>query len=163
MLSAVYMGYSEGIAPLFSYNYGAGDVGNLQKIYRIALKTMGILSVITFAMLLILAVPLASLFAAGNADVLDLGVRGVYVFSVSMLFMGYNIFASAMFTALNDGKTSAILSLLRTTLFLLIPLSVLPWLFSTDGVWASLAMEETLAIVLTVHYLKKKKTVFHYA
>ncbi|TQS80747.1 MAG: hypothetical protein A3Q59_06305 [Methanomethylophilus alvi] len=163
LLSAVYMGYSEGIAPLFSYNYGAGDVGNLQKIYRIALKTMGILSVITFAMLLILAVPLASLFAAENADVLDLGVRGVYVFSVSMLFMGYNIFASAMFTALNDGKTSAILSLLRTTLFLLIPLSVLPWLFSTDGVWASLAMEETLAIVLTVHYFKKKKTVFHYA
>lgn len=163
LLSAAYMGYSEGIAPLFSYNYGAGDSGNLRKLYRISLKTMGIMSVIAFALLLILAVPLASLFAAGNGDVLDLGVRGVYIFSVSMLFMGYNIFASAMFTALNDGKMSAILSLLRTTLFLAVPLAVLPWVFGTDGVWASLALEEALAVVLTVYYLKKKKTVFRYA
>lgn len=163
LLSAVYMGYLEGIAPVISYNYGAGERTKLQQLYRAALKTIGVLSVLTFAASFPAARPLAALYARESAHVMAMSVEGIRIFAGAFLLMGFNMFASSMFTALNDGKTSAILSLLRTLVFLIIPLLILPRFWGVDGVWLSLPAAEVLAIAVSIYYFRTKRTVYHYA
>lgn len=163
LLSAVYMGYLEGIAPVISYNYGAQEEDKLKQIYRSALKTVGLLSVLTFAASFPAASPLARIYASNAPHVMSLAVDGIRLFSASFLLMGFNMFASSMFTAFNDGKTSAILSLLRTLVFLIIPLMILPNIIGIDGVWLSMPAAEVMALAVSIYYFKKKKAVYHYA
>ncbi len=162
MLSAVYMGYLEGIAPVISYNYGAQEHGKLKQLYRAALRTIGLLSVLTFLLSFPAAKPLALIYAADSPHVMALAVRGIWIFAAAFLIMGFNMFASSMFTAFNDGKTSAILSLLRTLVFLIIPLLILPRIWGVDGVWLSLPTAELLAVGVSIYYFKTKKGVYHY-
>lgn len=145
ILSATYTGYIQRIAPVISFHYGSENYTELNKLYRIALKTI------------------ALLFAEGAKSVLDMAVRGTFIFAGAFLLMGFNLFASGFFTALNDGKTSAILSLFRTLIFLIIPLLVFPAVFGVDGVWISMPKAEVLSILLSVFYFKKMKSKYHYA
>lgn len=62
------------------------------------------------------------------------------------------MFASGWFTALNDGKTSAILSFCRTILFMVIPVLVLPQIFEMDGVWLSISAGEMLSLAMSIYY-----------
>ena len=163
ILSATYMGYLKGIAPVISYNYGAGEVGKLRRLYRAALKTIGLLSILTFLLSFPAARPLALIYAADSPHVLTMAVEGIRIFAAAFLLMGFNMFASSMFTAFNDGKTSAILSLLRTLVFLIIPLLILPRFWGVNGVWLSLPAAELLAIVVSIYYFRTKRTVYHYA
>ena len=163
ILSATYAGYIQGIAPVISFHYGSENYTELNKLYRIALKTIAVMSVITFLITFLLARPIALLFAEGVKSVLDMAVRGIFIFAGAFLLMGFNLFASGFFTALNDGKTSAILSLFRTLIFLIIPLLVFPAVFGVDGVGISMPTAEVLSILLSVFYFKKMKSKYHYA
>lgn len=163
ILSAVYMGYLEGIAPVISYNHGAGRSDRLKVIFRAALKTIAVMSVLTFAAAFPAAEPLARVYASGSPHVMRLAVDGIRLFAAAFLLMGFNMFASSMFTALNDGVTSAILSFLRSLVFLLIPLLLLPRLWGVNGVWLSMPAAEALAILVSVWYFRAKRTVYHYA
>ena len=163
ILSAGYAGYIQGIAPVISYHFGAENDAELKKLYCVALKTIAAMSVLTFAASFPLAKPIALLFADGSETVVSMAVRGMFIFAASFLLMGFNLFASGFFTALNDGKTSAILSLFRTLIFLMIPLLILPRLFGTNGVWISITTAEVLSIFLSVYYFKRMKGQYYYA
>ena len=163
ILSASYGGYIYGISPVVSYHYGAANYDELRKLYRVALKTIAVMSVITFILAFPLAKPIARLFANGSAAVTEMSVRGMFIFAAAFLLMGFNLFASGFFTALNDGKTSAILSLFRTLIFLMIPLLILPGLLGVDGVWLSMPAAEALSILLSVYYFRHFKSKYHYA
>ncbi len=163
ILSAVYMGYMEGIAPVISYNYGAGADAKLKQIYRAALRTIAVMSALTFASSFPLAKPLALIYSKDAPHVQALAIAGIRGFAPAFLLMGINMFASSMFTAFNDGKTSAILSLLRSLVFLIIPLLILPRIWGVGGVWASLPLAELLALAVSVYYFRTKKNVYHYA
>lgn len=80
--------------------------------------------------------------------------------AVSFILMAYNVFSSGWFTALNDGKTSAILSFCRTILFMVVPVLVLPRLFGVDGVWLSLSVGEGLSLLMTIYYFVKYRKVW---
>ena len=136
ILSAGYAGYVQGIAPVVSYHFGAENFSELKRLTRAALKTVAGMSLLTFAIAFALARPIALLFAKNSAPVTEMAVRGTYIFAAAFLLMGFNLFASGFFTALNDGKTSAILSLFRTLIFLILPLLILPRLWGVDGVWS---------------------------
>ena len=163
ILSASYGGYIYGISPVVSYHYGAANYDELRKLYRVALKTIAVMSVITFILAFPLAKPIARLFADGSAAVTEMSVRGIFIFAAAFLMMGFNLFASGFFTALNDGKTSAILSLFRTLIFLMLPLLILPELLGVDGVWLSMPAAEVLSILLSVYYFRHFKSKYHYA
>lgn len=134
ILSAGYAGYVQGIAPVVSYHFGAENLSELKHFTRAALKTVAGMSLLTFAITFPLARPIALLFAENSAPVTEMAVRGTYIFAAAFLLMGFNLFASGFFTALNDGKTSAILSLFRTLISLILPLLILPRLWGVDGV-----------------------------
>lgn len=136
ILSAGYAGYVQGIAPVVSYHFGAENLSELKHFTRAALKTVAGMSLLTFAIAFALARPIALLFAKNSAPVTEMAVRGTYIFAAAFLLMGFNLFASGFFTALNDGKTSAILSLFRTLISLILPLLILPRLWGVDGVWS---------------------------
>ena len=163
ILSASYAGYVQGIAPVVSYHYGAGNDTELKKLYRVALKTIAVMSVLTFAASFPLAKPIAHLFADGSETVVSMAIRGMFIFAAAFLLMGFNLFASGFFTALNDGRTSAILSLFRTLIFLILPLLTLPGLLGADGVWISMPVAEVLSILLSVFYFRRLKGKYHYA
>lgn len=161
--SASYVGYIEGIAPITSFYYGAGNTLELQTLFRAALKTIAIMSAVTFAISFPLAKPIALLFADGSQAVISMAVRGTFIFAAAFLLMGFNLFASGFFTALNNGKISATIFLFRTLIFLIIPLLTLPTLLGVNGVWLSIPIAEILSILLSAFFLKKYKSKYHYA
>lgn len=162
LLVSINLGYSMGVAPLISYNYGAQNHEKLKKLFRMSMVLLTAFSVLVTAGAMLFPGPLASIFAKPGTDVFRFAVTGLTIYSVSYLFKGYNIFSSAMFTAFSDGKTSAILSFLRTFLFLVACTLGMTALFGADGVWLAAPAAELLALAVTVFCFIKYRRVYHY-
>lgn len=162
IFSAAYIGYSIGSAPLVSYHYGAGNHAELRGLLRKSLVMTGVCAVLMVGMAQALATPLARLFVGYDGRLLDLTVSGFRIFGLSFLFMGFAIFGSGFFTALNDGLTSALISFLRTLVFQTAAVLLLPLLWGIDGVWVSVVVAEAAALVLTVAFLAGKRKKYHY-
>lgn len=162
IFSAVFVGYSVGTAPVIGYHNGAGNHAELWGILK---KSMVILAISGLAMLAAaewLAAPLSRIFVGYSPDLSDMTAHGFTIFAVSFPFMGYAIFASGFFTALNDGVTSAIISFLRTLVFQLGAVLLLPMLWKLDGIWWSVVVAEVMAVVFSVIFLIAKRKRFHY-
>ena len=162
IFSAVFVGYSVGTAPVIGYHNGAGNHAELRGILK---KSMVILAISGLAMLAAaewLAAPLSRIFVGYSRSLMDMTVHGFTIFAVSFPFMGYAIFASGFFTALNDGVTSAIISFLRTLVFQLGAVLLLPMIWKLDGIWWSVVVAEVMAVVFSVIFLIAKRKRFHY-
>ncbi len=162
IFSAVFVGYSVGTAPVIGYHNGAGNHAELRGILK---KSMVILAISGLAMLAAaewLAAPLSRIFVGYSRSLMDMTVHGFTIFAVSFPFMGYAIFASGFFTALNDGVTSAIISFLRTLVFQLGAVLLLPMLWKLDGIWWSVVVAEVMAVVFSVIFLIAKRKRFRY-
>lgn len=150
VMTAVFMGYSNGVAPIFSYKYGADDKKQIQKLFKISVLFILGLSVIVFLLAFVVARPIAMIFAANNPYVLQLAVHGFYLFSISFLFTGLNIFASALFTAFSNGLVSGILSFMRTFVLLVAALIALPAWIGADGIWLAVPLAEGIAVTFSI-------------
>jgi len=92
-----------------------------------------------------------------------MALRGFVIYSFSFLFAGISIFGSSFFTALNNGLVSAVISFLRTLVFQVAAVLILPLFWKLDGIWASMVVAELLASVITVLFLVGKRKQYHYA
>ena len=149
VFAAVFIGYSQGCAPIVSYHFGAGNKDELKNLLR---RSVTIIAVAGIAMLVsseLLAEPLAKIFVGYDAGLLELTTHGMKLYSVSFLLAGFNIFGSAFFTALNNGAVSAAISFLRTLLFQIVSILVLPLIIGVDGIWLAVVAAETMALVCT--------------
>lgn len=162
LMIAIFMGYATGVSPIISYNYGKKDNSRLKKIYSISLKSIGIFSGIVFIVGQLIAGQLVSFFSPVGTHVYDLAVHGFRLFSISFLFMGISIYGSAMFTAYSDGKTSAIISAMRTFVFVIISVIILTVILGLNGVWLSLPAAEFLGMIMTLYYFRKYKNKYGY-
>lgn len=160
--TALYFGYAIGVAPVISYKYGAKDIKGLQNILKISFRFTAIVSVIVIIFSLLFGEFAISIFISRTSQTFEMAVHGLKLFSIAYLFMGINVFMSSMFTALSNGKVSAILSLTRTLVFLVGSLVILPYLFDLNGVWLAVPLAELLACGLSVHYYKKGKKTYAY-
>ena len=163
LILAVFIGYATGIAPLFSYNYGRDRTDRLKQLHKTSLIFISAFSVIVVALGQLFAGRLVLFFAGSNQNVYDLAVHGFRLFGFAFLFSGISIYGSAMFTALSNGKVSAILSLLRTFVFIVIAAIALPMILGLDGVWLSFTVAECLGMLVTAYYFHKMKAKYHYA
>ena len=159
---ALFIGYSIGVAPVVGYHYGALNHGELRGILRKSLVIISIISVGMLGAALFLASPLAKLFVNYDPALLELTVRGFYIFSFSFLFAGFAIFASCFFTALNDGLTSAVISFLRTLIFQIAAVMLLPLVLGIDGIWLSVVIAEIMAVAVGVVFLIGKRKKYKY-
>lgn len=155
LFNAVYRGYATGIAPVISYNYGAANQDRLKKIHQISTRMIIAASVALTAVCFIFAPVMVRFFAGKNQGVYEMALHGFRIFATSCLLVGINVYASALFTALNDEKTSAILSFCRAVVFLVIPILVLPPLIELDGVWMAIPVGEVLSILMSGYYFRK--------
>lgn len=162
LMTSLFIGFSSGIAPVISYNYGRQNHGQLQNVFRISMRTIAVFSVLIYALSWMLASAIIQVFAPVGSALFELTRHGFHLFSVSFLFTGFNIFASAMFTAFSNGKVSAILSLMRTFVFLIVCLMVLPLFLDVDGVWLAVPVAELLALAVSVYYVVTLRQTYHY-
>ena len=145
---AVFIGYSNGIGPVFSYHYGARDHGELRNLLKRSLMIIGILSVTMLVFSEVLAHPFSYMFLHDAGQLLTDAVHAFRIFSVAYLFTGIAIFSSSFFTALNNGQVSALISFLRTFVFELGAVLLLPILLGIDGIWCSVVFAELMAAVV---------------
>lgn len=153
IFTSTFIGYSVGVSPIIGYNYGAQNKAELKNVLRKSLIIIAIASVVMCGLSMGLSIPLSQLFVGGNAQTLQLTQRAFLIYSFMFLPLGFNIFSSAFFTALNNGLVSAILSFMRLLVFQVLCIMTLPLLWGTDGVWASNVFAELIAIILTVSFL----------
>lgn len=150
---AMFLGYAMGSAPIVSYHYGAGNHSELKNIFRKSLVVLGVTSVFLVALSELGAQPLVSIFANGDAELLTMTTRGFRLYALSFLVMGFNVWGSSFFTALNNGVVSAVISFLRTFAFQIAAVMLLPIFFGIDGVWLSIVAAELLSLIATAVFL----------
>ena len=160
--TSLYTGYSYGVAPMISYYYGAQDHAKLKKLIAMSLKIIGSIALVTLAVSLLATRPLVSVFARPENPVYALAVTGNRICSAALIFIGFNVFASGMFTALSNGRTSAILAFSRSFVFMVIAMLILPALLGVTGVWLATPAAELAAICLSGAMFAKYKSVYHY-
>lgn len=163
LMTAVFMGFSSGIAPVVSFNYGSQNAAQLQKVFRNSMYVVVVISLLVFFLAEFCSYPVIQIFVKPDSEVFQITKHGFGIFSVNFLFAGVNIFASALFTAFSNGKVSAILSFLRTFVFLVICLLVLPLFWSIDGIWLAVPAAEILAFCVSVFYLVRLRKVYQYS
>ena len=158
----VFIGYSIGTAPVVGFHFGAQNHGELKSLLKKSLLLILLASLAMLALGELLARPLSLLFAGYDDALYALTVRGFYIFSVSFLFSGFSIFGSGFFTALNNGPISALISFLRTLVFQVAAVLLLPLIWQTDGIWLSIVVAELLATAVTFAMLALMRKKYQY-
>ncbi len=162
IFAAVYIGYSIGTAPIVGYNYGAQNHAELRNIRVKSMRSMLIGGVIMVSLAELLAPVLAGIFVGYDKELFDMTVHAFRLFSFTFLLSGFNIWCSSFFTALNNGAISAAVSFLRTLVFQLAAVLILPIFFKLDGVWFSVAFAEVCAFIISVIFLIAKREKYNY-
>ena len=162
IFAGVFIGYAVGTAPIVSYHFGAQNHAELKNLLK---KSLTVILVAAFCMLAasqLLAQPLARFFVGYDAQLLAMTVSGFRIFAITFLLMGFAIYGSSFFTALNDGLTSALISFLRTIVFECSAVLLLPRVLGLNGVWSSAVVAECMAVILTFLFLGLKKKKYNY-
>ena len=163
---SVFIGYVVAVAPIISYNFGAQNHKELRNVFKKSLVIIGVLSLSMFLLSELLSVPMASIFVRYDEATRFETIKAFLIYSFSFLFAGFAIFGSSFFTALNNGPISALISFLRTLVFQVVAVLILPLLFSDGtkviGIWLSIVISEFLAVIITVIFMIAKRKKYHY-
>ena len=162
LLSTLYIGFSMGVAPVISYNYGKEDRKQLKNIFSICMQFIIVISILVFGLTFVFGSPLVCIFSEKGTPVYEITRNGFLIFPYSFLFCGLNIFSSAAFTALSNGKLSAFLSFLRTFGLIMILLLTLPNLFGVIGVWLAVPIAELFTMIVALIFLYQNREKYHY-
>lgn len=159
---SVFIGFSVGTAPIVSFHYGAGNRPELKNVLKKSTVFNIIASILMLALALLLSDPLSALFVGYNEALFELTARAFRLYSLSFLVLGFNIYASSFFTALGNGVLSALISFLRTLVFQIAGILLLPLIWEADGIWFSVTVAEAAALIITVILLAKNRKRYGY-
>lgn len=162
VFNGIFIGFSVGTAPIISYHYGAGNTDELKNLKGKCLFIISGFSVAMFLLSLLISNPLAFIFVGYDKSLFDLTVHAFLVYSISFLLFGFTIFISSFFTALNDGPISAAVSFLRTIVFEVAAVLLLPLLFQMEGIWWSIVLAELLSLCTSFVFLKAFQKKYRY-
>lgn len=157
-----YLGYAIGVAPIIGYHYGAENHEELKNILRKSIHMLVIASTVMTIGAELAARPLAKIFVSYDPALLKMTVTAIRLYAFSYLMSGINIFASSFFTALNNGIISAIISFLRTLVFQVAMILLLPMIFKLNGIWLSVSAAEIFSLLLSISFLIAKRKQYHY-
>lgn len=147
---AIFLGYAYGSAPIVAFNYGARRTEELQNVLKKSLKLILGTGISLFLIATVFAGVLSGLFVGCDAELYRLTVRGFHLYAISFLLCGFNIYGSSFFTALNNGVVSAAISFLRTVVFEVAAILILPVFFGVDGIWCAITVAELASILITI-------------
>lgn len=158
-----YLGYSIGTAPIIGYHYGAGNTDELKNLLKKSIRLIAITSLVMTGLAEIASKILASIFVSYNVELLNMTTNAIRLFSISYLISGFNIFSSSFFTALNNGVVSAAISFLRTLLFQIAMILLLPLIWGVNGIWLAVVFAEILALIVSFVFLILNRKRYQYA
>ncbi len=162
IFQAIFLGYTVGTAPVVSYHYGADNKDEVKNLLKKSLIIVAAVAVCMFVAGELLSWPLAKIFVGYDAELMDMTVNAFYIFSFSFLFFGFSVFGSSFFTALGDGLTSAAIAFLRTLVFQIAAVMLLPLIFGLNGIWASIVAAEIVSVAVTAVFLAIKRKKYGY-
>ncbi len=146
---AIYLGYAFGTAPIVAFHYGARNKPELQNVLKKSLKLILGTGICLFLLANLCAEVLAKIFVGYDAELYAMTVRGLRLYSISFLLCGFNIYASSFFTALNNGLVSAVISFLRTIVFEVAAILILPAIFGLNGIWCAITVAELASLLIS--------------
>lgn len=159
---ATFIGYSIGSAPIVGYHFGARNHNELKNLFRKSMRLIGGWGVLLMLLAFVLSGPLAQFFVGYDTELLAMTRHGLRLYALAFLVSGFNIYGSAFFTALNNGLVSAVISFLRTLVFQMAAVLILPMLLGLNGIWLAVLVAELLALGVTLQFFIRKKKVYHY-
>ncbi len=160
--NAIYIGYTIGVAPIIAYKYGEENHAGLKKVMKQSIVIVMAASLIVLCMTPLFADYAIALFISQESETFEMAKNGLLLFLPSFIFMGFNIFVSSMFTSLSNGKVSATLAILRSLVFIVAALLILPKLIGLNGVWLALPTAEFLAAIVSIYFYVKGRKVYGY-
>lgn len=160
--TAIFFGYTSGVAPLISFHFGAQNHDRLKKLVRLSLLFVAVCSLLAYGLSVVLSQTVVGIFAQRGTAVFSIASDGMELFAIGFLFMGFNIFASGLFTALSNGIVSAVLSFLRTFVFLVAAIELLPKLWGVSGVWLAIPAAELLALAVSLACILRYRKRYQY-
>ena len=163
IFTAVFFGFAMGTGPVVSYHYGAKNQPELKGLFKKSMLLVGGTGAAMFAASQLLAAPLVGVFVGYDAELAAMTLHGFRIYAVAFLVCGFNIYGSAFFTALNNGKVSALISFMRTLVFETSTVMLLPIVWGIDGVWSAIIVAEACALVLTTAFLVGLRKPYGYA
>lgn len=162
IFTALYFGYSNGVAPIISYKYGSKDEKQLQSIFRYSLMILAISMILSNLLVHLTLHQVITIFTPASNNVYTIIVKGFLYYSISFIFMEIGIFASALFTAFSDGKISAIISFARTFVFTMGAILILPLILDAFGAWIAVSVAEILGAIVAIVFLFLKRHKYGY-
>lgn len=159
---AIFLGYSIGTAPIVGYHHGAGNTDELKNLFGKSLKLIGIFGVCLTVLAMFLSGTLSKIFVGYDEELFEMTSNAFRIYAISFLVCGFNIYASSFFTALNNGIISAVISFMRTLVFQILAVLILPILFGLNGIWLSITVAEVLSLIVTITLLIRNKEKYHY-
>ena len=159
---AIFIGYAIGSAPVVGFHYGAGNHDELKSLLRKSLILTSVTGVGMVVLAVALASPLAGIFVGYDEELYALTRRGFLLYAPSFLLAGFSIFGSSFFTALGNGAVSAAISFMRTLVFQIAAVLILPIFLKIDGIWLSVSASELLALTVTFTFLVAMKKKYRY-
>ena len=158
----VFSGYSQGSSPIMGYHYGAQNHKEMKNVLKRSLILLGSSGFALTALAIAFARPISAIFVSYDAGLLDMTVRAFTICAIPLLFMWFNIYTSAFFTALNDGAVSAAISFMRALVLPVLCITILPMLWQLDGVWYSLVGSEVLGVFVSLYFLLDNRKKYNY-
>lgn len=159
---AFFFGYSIAVTPVVGYHFGAQNHAELESLLKKSLTLTLAVSLLMTAAAIVLASPIAMLFVSYDASLLAMTTNALRLYGLSFLVCGFNIFGSAFFTGLNDGTASALISFLRTLVFQVAAILLLPRWLEIDGIWLAVAAAEAVTLLVTLALLIRGRKTYHY-
>lgn len=156
-----FFGFSLGATPVVGFHYGAGNKEELKKLKRMGFVIVAVLGVGLTALAEALASPFAKIFATSQ-DIYLMTRRGIRLYSCCYLLMGFSVFGSAFFTALNNGLVSGAISCLRSLLFQCGAVLLAAYLFGLDGIWLAATAAEVFAFAMTMIFFAAMRKKYGY-
>ena len=151
-----------GVAPIIGYNQGAENHIELQNVFKKSMVFNTVAGIALTTVAVVLAAPLSKIFVGYDAELLEMTTHAFKLYAISFLFTGFGIFGSSLFTALNNGLVSAIISFLRTLVFQVVTILILPSIWGIEGIWYSIIVAEFLGAAVAIVYILKYKKKYRY-
>lgn len=156
LFSMVIIGFAQGASPLISFSYGAEEI-ELSKTIRKKTNLFVFLSGVVVMIVMFIGSDWYSGVFVSSESVETMIYSGIRIFIVSFLFLGINIITSIYFTSIGKAKESAIISLSRGLVVLLICIFTLPSLFGMTGVWLVAPVTEAFTCVLSFILIRQNE------
>lgn len=163
LISSAYLGFTSGVSPRISYNYGNRNQEQLQKLIKYSLLLIGVFAIVSFTVSTLLSGVLISIFAPKDSSLYEIALSGFNLFSLGFLISGFNIFSSGMFTAFSNGKVSALLSSLRTFICFIAGLFILPRFLGVNGIWLIVPFAELITLIVSISFIYCYRHTYMYA